>query len=151
MTPEDFIQKEVPVLLDRLQADTPARWGSMHASAMLHHLADTIRMALHDVPRPVDVPEGKEERYQQFLLSDRPFARELAMPGSFKAEATVPGTFEENKAYFEDQLEAFCARFAAEPGFTSIHQAFGRLDYTHWVHLLAKHIRHHFTQFGLLE
>ena len=138
-------------MLDTLQANTPARWGSMDASAMLHHLADTIRMALNDLPRPVDVQEDKEERYRQFLLSDRPFAQGLPRPDSFLKEATVPGNFEENKAYFNHQLDAFWARFDADPAFSSIHHAFGKLDYNHWVHLLAKHIKHHFTQFGWFQ
>jgi oxepin-CoA hydrolase/3-oxo-5,6-dehydrosuberyl-CoA semialdehyde dehydrogenase len=148
---ERFIRIEVPQLLDQLTAEVQPRWGSMDASAMMHHLADTIRISLEDKPRTILAPPEKLEALHRFLLSDRPFAQGLPMPANFTTEGKPTGDFKASKAYLLEQLAAFHAHFQAQPHFTSIHMAFGRLDYNLWIHLMAKHFKHHLTQFGLLE
>jgi oxepin-CoA hydrolase/3-oxo-5,6-dehydrosuberyl-CoA semialdehyde dehydrogenase len=148
---ERFIRTEVPQMIASLNADAKPRWGTMNAAAMLHHLADTIRIALEDKPRTIMAPPEKMEALHRFLMSDRPFAPGLPMPPNFVSEGSTAGDFEASKAYVLEQLAAFHAHFEAHPEFTSIHMAFGRLDYTLWIHLMAKHFRHHLTQFGAME
>jgi hypothetical protein len=59
-----------------------------------------------------------------------------------------------NIAAAKDELvasvDAFFQYFKENPNATATHPVFGHLDYSLWVHLHYKHVRHHLTQFNLL-
>jgi oxepin-CoA hydrolase/3-oxo-5,6-dehydrosuberyl-CoA semialdehyde dehydrogenase len=136
--------------LAALRADTPARWGRMSAQQMVEHLEWTF--ACSTGTRGVDcyVPEEHRPRYLTFLAHDRP------TPQGFENPALTSGLpplahadFAAAAAALRAEVDRFLALSAEAPGARRTHPLFGPIDAEQWSRTHYKHVRHHFTQFGL--
>lgn len=130
----------------RLTADTKPLWGKMHASAMMAHLNDSLRMAFGDLPcKSKNLPL----RYKPIR---RLFIYYLPMP---KGAPTAPeliarcqdASLDDERRSFAQLLER-CAAMTPASKFGE-HPAFGDLGYEEYGALIAKHTDHHLRQFGL--
>jgi hypothetical protein len=142
---------EIIPLLDQLDPETKPLWGNMSAQRMIEHLSDSIRVASGKDHFPLEVPEDKLERMLAFLDSDKPMAKNIAV--SFAGE-NVPLRNEEIELAIDEFLLEwidFETHFAEDPNRTEVHPYYGPLNYDQWMRIHAKHLTHHFEQFGLIE
>lgn len=142
---------EIIPLLDQLDPETKPLWGNMSAQRMIEHLSDSIRVASGKDYFPLEVPEDKLERMLAFLDSDKPMAKNIAV--SFAGE-NVPLRNEEIELAIDEFLLEwidFETHFVEDPNRTEVHPYYGPLNYDQWMRIHAKHLTHHFEQFGLIE
>lgn len=139
--------------LDRLSPDAKPHWGGMSAQRMVEHLTDTLQIATGKNPQPLLIPEDRIERMLAFLESDKPMARDIAVPFA---------TPEMNESLRNEELELAIDEFVEEwlyfeemyeenDQLKAVHPYYGPLNYDQWMRLNQKHLTHHFEQFGLLE
>ena len=133
----DLDISEIIQKLDTLKADSKPQWGEMSAQRMVEHLTDTIKIASGKVKFPLVVPEDKIEKMIGFLDSDKPMARNIEV--SF-AKKTEDLRNEEIELAIDD---------SEDPNRTELHPYYGNLNYEQWCKLNAKHLKHHFEQFGI--
>ena len=132
--------------LDRLTADTPARWGKFTCPDMVAHLNESIRMALGDI-----TPASKNLPIRFFPLKQL-IIYVLPFP---KGAPTAPDLLvRSGRAVWADEVKLFrelLARLVAQPLDRSwpAHPAFGSMDRRSWGVLGYRHMSHHLTQFGV--
>lgn len=135
--------------LEKLNPNTKAEWGSMSAQKMVEHLSDFFRVASAKTPQKLLIPEEKLESMQRFLYSEKPMNKNI------KVDFLAP-----ELSLRHDNLELAIDEFAEEwvdwelyfdekPNITSTHPYYGDLNLEKWQRLNAKHLNHHFEQFGL--
>ena len=120
------------------------RWGKMMVHQMLCHVSDQMRVALGDLPsRP----------YGKFLKGQlaRWYAIHTPLPWPKGRVRTSPEMLTTKPAAWDVDVrscEELIARFGRERP-AAVHPRFGRLSPREWSILAAKHLDHHFTQFGV--
>jgi hydrogenase maturation factor HypF (carbamoyltransferase family) len=148
-----FVDTELEVVLpifDKLTTTTPALWGTMSSQRMVEHLVDVIRIATGESPQPLLIDEEKLPSMLRFLESDKPMAKEIQVPF---ATADMSLRNEELALAIDEYTEAWISfeeLYETNPDLTHIHPYYGSLNYAQWKRLHAKHLTHHFNQFGLL-
>ena len=149
-----FIEPNLEVILQHLEnlnAETKASWGEMSAQRMVEHLSDSLQMAIGKNLFSLEIPEDKIPRMKEFLLSDKPMAKNIEVPFAKKDENLRNENLElaidelaENWIEFEDY-------YSENENNENLHPYYGLLNYEQWLRLHAKHFSHHLEQFGLLE
>ncbi len=150
----NFLKNGLPVALEQLQQDTAPKWGVMNAQQMLEHLADFFEVSYEKQIFPLSVPEEHLPKYKAFLLSEKEFRENTKAPTNILGEVPLDirqPSFADAKEHLQRTIESFIEWFAADPSGTSVHPAFGPLNFEEWVLLHHKHVRHHFKQFGLMD
>jgi hypothetical protein len=148
-----FVDTELEVVLpifDKLTETTPALWGTMSSQRMVEHLVDVIRIATGENPQDLLMEEEKIPSMLRFLDSDKPMARDIQVPFATKE---MPLRNEELALAIDEYTEAWISLeelFETNPAYTSVHPYYGSLNFDQWKRLHAKHLTHHFNQFGLL-
>jgi hypothetical protein len=145
--PNLFAERDRDAMVRRLRTLTPQqqrRWGKMTVHQMLCHVSDQMRVALGDLPTrrfgaawsgqivrfigihtPLPWPKGKIQTAREMLT---------AQPAVWDADVRA--------------CEELIARFGRERP-AAVHPRFGPLTPREWGILAAKHLNHHFTQFGV--
>lgn len=148
-----FLETDLEVvlpILDKLTESTPALWGKMSSQRMVEHLVDVIHIATGENPQGLLIDEEKLPSMLRFLESDKPMAKEIQVPF---ATAEMPLRNEELALAIDEYTEAWITLeelYENNPSLTNVHPYYGPLNYDQWKRLHAKHITHHFTQFGLI-
>jgi len=148
-----FVATELEVVLpifDKLTETTPARWGTMSSQRMVEHLVDVIRIATGENPQELLLDEEKLPSMLRFLESDKPMAKEIQVPF---ATADMPLRHEEIELAIDEYIDAYLAfeeLYENNPELTNVHPYYGPLNFEQWKRLHAKHLTHHFQQFGLI-
>lgn len=149
-----FIEADIEsvlVCLNKLNAGSKAKWGSMSAQRMVEHLTDSIRIATGENPQSLLVEEEKLPKMLAFLESDKPMAQNIEVPF---AKKDTPLRHEELELAIDELVDTwllFDEVYATEPSKTEIHPYYGPLNYSQWQRLHSKHLTHHFLQFDLIE
>lgn len=151
-----FISPDLETVIAHLDKLTPGQqplWGGMSAHRMVEHLTDTLRIATGKNPQPLLIPEDKIERMLAFLESDKPMAREIAVPFATPEMNTQLRNEELELAIDElvDEWLFFEELYATDTNRTEVHPYYGPLNYEQWMRLHQKHLTHHFEQFDLLK
>lgn len=150
----NFIDPTLETILSYLDQLTPqhqAKWGSMSAQRMVEHLTDTIKIATGENPQALIVEEEKLPKMLAFLESDKPMAQNIEVPFAKKDEQL---RHEELELAIDELVETFIEfeeLYEANSGLTHVHPYYGPLNFEQWQRLNAKHLTHHFVQFGLME
>jgi hypothetical protein len=76
----DFLRRQVPVLLARLEADQLPAWGLMSAQHMVEHLTGAVRLSMRHYPMPPPAPSAALEHLRASLDTDAPFFRNRLNP-----------------------------------------------------------------------
>lgn len=132
--------------VERLNVDTTPRWGRFNAARMLAHLNDAMRMALGELPVAPKHTPLRRPLIKQLVIYVAPWPK--SAPTAPELIARCDGAqFGEERAAFIPIVE----RLAAKPttGPWPEHPAFGTMTRRAWGVLLARHIDHHFKQFGV--
>jgi len=141
---DDTLRGDILSRIDRVTADSRARWGKMNAEKMLAHMTESLRMAvgeLHAKPRNLPI------RYfplKQLIIYLAPFPK-----GAPTAPELMPSdsrTVEHSKSEIVRLLGALAGRRNATSW--PEHPAFGKLTTRAWGVLTYRHFDHHLRQFG---
>jgi hypothetical protein len=129
--------------LRRLQPTSQPRWGRFTAPRMVCHLADSLRVALGDLPtKRVDTLPSRTLVKWLVVYSPVPPPRGKIQTAP-EMLTTAPTTWAADVATVEGLVE----RLATKPT-TAAHPAFGPLTHGGWARLAWKHLDHHLRQFG---
>lgn len=149
-----FLQEGMFEVLRSLNEDTTAKWGVMNAQQMLEHLAQFFDVSYEKIIFPLAVPEEHLPKYKVFLYSDKEFRENTKAPASVLGDLPLPmqqPSLEAAKENLQQSVNNFIAWFHNDPAKTTVHPAFGPLNFEEWVLLHHKHVRHHLKQFSLVD
>ena len=147
-----FLREGIFDVIKGLEETTPAKWGNMNAQQMTEHLADFFDVSYEKIIFPLSVPEEHLPKYKAFLWSDKEFKENTKAPANILGEeplALRQPSLDAAKENLQQSVEKFVEWFSNDPTKMSMHPAFGSLNYEEWVLLHHKHVKHHFTHFGL--
>ena len=150
----EFIEIDISEIipkLDKLTSETKPLWGEMSSQRMVEHLTDTLKIASGKIKFPLEIPEDKIDKMQEFLNSDKPMARGIVVPFAKKDEALRNEEIELAIDEFLLEWLDFDEHYAENESRTEAHPYYGQLNYDQWCRLHAKHLTHHFEQFGILD
>lgn len=146
----DYLLKDYPSDLLRLNPSTPPLFGKMNVLQMIAHMGYAFRQAAGLIHlKPVGDEETITKMYR-FMLSDKPFRDNTPNPYLPDEPESAPfaGIQEAIEALHADQ-QAFLRAFEGDSDRRIPNPFFGNLNFDEWVHLLHKHALHHLRQFGL--
>ncbi len=150
-----FEKNKIAALLEKLQPDTPARWGIMTAHHMVEHLGFPFVAFLNQkLQIPLLIPAEKVEKAQASLHDMTRELPKMLRPPFLPADELVPLRFsdlEMAKQKLISRIDDFNIFFDANPMATRMSPYFGELDRRHWELFQSKHFWHHFKQFGLVD
>jgi hypothetical protein len=131
----------------RLAADRAGAWGRMTAPQMVCHLAESLKMALGELPvaskkMPIRYPPLK-----QFIIYLAPFPKNA--PTAPELLARSAGSWAGDVADLQALVDRVSARGADALAQWPDHPAFGRLSRRAWGVLVYRHMDHHLRQFGV--
>ena len=147
---ENFLRTKLISLLHQLREEEPARWGKMNVRQMIEHMIDVMMVANGKLKLPIVTPADKLPRYQEFMMSEKPFKENTRSP--VLGEEPVPlkkHTKEAAIGKLQEELIYFFEAFAKNPVLITTHPVFGELNFEMNVQILHKHALHHLRQFGV--
>jgi hydroxymethylglutaryl-CoA reductase len=134
-----------------LTADTKPLWGRMTAQHMVEHVAMMMQYMGGKQTATLVTPEERVPIMKRFLASEKEFQENFVSP---LVGEGIPD-------YMTDSLDAAQAffwvewndlqKFLTTPDVQAMHPIFGMLNREEIIRCNAKHIRHHFKQFGLVS
>jgi hypothetical protein len=140
-------ERDREAMVRRLKTLTPQhqrRWGKMTVHQMLCHVSDQMRVALGDLPtKRFGAPVSGQMMRWYAIHTPFPWPRGK-VPTSPEMLTAKPANWDADVR----TCEALIQRFSSESP-NSVHPRFGRLSAREWGILAAKHLNHHFTQFGV--
>ena len=138
------------VNLENLTPETEALWGSMSAQRMVEHLSDSLKMAVGQTVFPLEVPEDRIPRMNEFLLSDKVMAKNSEVPFAKKDQELRCADLELAIDELAENWVEFEEYFSEDEQRSTLHPYYGNLNFDEWNSLHAKHFTHHLQQFGLV-
>ena len=147
-----FLKNDLISLLKKLHGDEKGKWGKMNAQQMTEHLAGFFKVSTNKIHFPLTTPPEHLPRYKEFLMSDKEFRENTKAP--VLPEEPLPlqyATMQEALDDLTKSVDDFFAFFKDDPSRTTLHPAFGELNFNEWVQLHHKHVTHHLKQFGLIK
>ena len=135
--------------LDRLQPDTPRRWGTLTAHEMLCHLGDAAEFVLLIRPRRVPIhPRARVLVRLVGLWTPLPWPKGVKTNPMHdpKADGTKPADFARDRSRVLAGLEGIAR---ATGNLEPVHGIFGTMSVRAWQRWMYKHTDHHLRQFGL--
>lgn len=134
-----------------LTSESKPLWGGMSAQHMIEHVVGSWRISNGRSKAPLLLSEDESARRKATLATDDPYPKNLMNPIFFNG---LPPLRKPSLAsaidQLEDEMEAFFAHHDAHPNTIEMHPIYGPMVYAEWMHFQRKHMRHHWTQFGLL-
>lgn len=142
---------EMLAVLSRLTPNQKPLWGKMNAQEMVEHLSDMLMMSRGTGDFTIDVDAETIARRQQFLLSDKEMAKNIAVPFTKDIIELRHDELELALDEFADEWMNFTEYYENNPSASVIHPYYGDLGFNLWLKMHDKHFMHHFKQFGLIE
>lgn len=133
--------------LNQISADTQPQWGKMNAAQMLAH----VNVAYDKTYNPDKIPGGFEKFMMKLfvkniVVSSKPYKKNNRTAPEFVIEGDRD--FEKEKArLIENMKKTEQQGVAYFEGRENI--SFGKLTAEQWSNMFAKHMDHHFQQFGV--
>jgi Protein of unknown function (DUF1569) len=131
--------------LGRIDDETRPRWGTMSAAAMVAHLAQSIRMAIGEIPVATKKVPLRFFPLKQIGVYLAPFPKGLPTAPELLARSADP--LDQSRREVERLLALFVSRGASAPW--APHPVFGSLTARAWGVLGYRHFDHHLRQFGV--
>jgi hypothetical protein len=149
----DFIQQQFIKLLYPLPATTKGKWGKMNAQQMVEHLILIFQSSSGKITAKLTTPQEHLPKYKEFLWSNKEFRENTKAPAGLVPEEPAPlqhTSMQLALQELQDELDYFFNYFKTHLGVTTMHPAFGELNFEEWIQIHYKHVVHHLKQFGLL-
>jgi hypothetical protein len=146
-----FIKNDLFSLLRNLKGDEKGKWGKMNAQQMVEHVSGFFKVSTEKIHFPLTTSAELLPRYKEFLMSEKEFRENTKAP--VLPEEPLPlqyPTMQEAMDDLQKSVTDFFDFFKTYPGKTTLHPAFGDLNFVEWVQLHHKHVTHHVKQFGLI-
>lgn len=141
-------RSEIISRINKLSADTKPQWGKMNAAQMLAHIIIAMKTATGELKI--------KRAFLGRLLGGYARKKYLVKGDSFGKNAPTGPDFiindERNFDKEKTKLISIIEKFgnAGAPGVNSEpHTFFGKLSPDEWDKLMAKHLEHHLSQFGV--
>jgi hypothetical protein len=149
---ENFLRTKLVTYLQRLDPNTPPRWGKMTVQQMIEHYGgDAVRNANGRLKiNNIITPPDHLNRMREFMLSDKPFKENTKNP--LMCEEPAPNRYKTVQAAIgalQQELIYFFEVFEKDPALVTRNPFFGDLTFEQNVQLLYKHALHHLRQFGV--
>jgi hypothetical protein len=138
-------QREIRDRVARLSPENRGGWGKMSAPEMVCHLAESLKMALGDLPVMARKIPIRYPPLKQFIIYVAPFPK--GVPTAPELIARSPQAWQADVAELQGLVDRFVAR-ANEATPWPEHPAFGKLSRRAWGVLVYRHMDHHLRQFG---
>lgn len=149
----NFLNEEMPLLLQQLKPDATPQWGIMSAQHMIEHLGGSFYIGTGKIPiKAMYDQQRTQQSYNHIIKNRQPFSKGVRV--NIVPAEPAPLRFDSLAIAIEKMLGAralFFAYFKENPEATLPHPAFGQLNYEDWIVFEAQHIKHHFLQFGLID
>jgi hypothetical protein len=130
--------------IERVNGSESARWGKMTAGGMLNHLAQSLRMAVGELPCKSKKLPIRYFPLKQLVIYAIPFPKGAPTAPEFLQGSDTPA--EQSKA----EVQRLFTKFLANRGKPwPEHPAFGTLTDNAWGVLVYRHFDHHLRQFGV--
>lgn len=151
MAHDDKPLLELIDLLEKLEADTPPKWGGFTAQHMVEHLFGSFAIGNGRFESPVFGDDKRQAETQALWLSEEPFPMGIVNPFVQKGPLRQP-TLEAAIGKLRGEVERYYEYWADKPAeHTRPHPWGGAMTRAHWDGFERKHTVHHLKQFGLLE
>jgi len=147
-----FDANVVEAYLDRLQTlkpDTQPKWGKMNAPQVLAHLNVAYEMIFEPEKHPA--PKGLRKLMLKWLVksmvtSPKPYKEGMPTAPSFIITDSRDFEREKNRltGFMHQVQQLGAAHFEGKES-----HSFGKMSSGQWNTMLAKHLDHHFNQFGI--
>jgi oxepin-CoA hydrolase/3-oxo-5,6-dehydrosuberyl-CoA semialdehyde dehydrogenase len=147
-----FLKNEFVFLVNKLKGDEKGRWGKMNTQQMVEHVTGFFKVSTEKIHFPLTTPLEHLPKYKEFLLSDKEFRENTKAP--VLPEEPLPLHYSSMKEAMDElkkSVDDFFDFFKGDASKTTLHPAFGKLNFDEWVQLHHKHVIHHLKQFGLME
>lgn len=133
-------------IIEGLEADRRPGWGSLDVPRLVCHFNDVMLVALGETVPGVDPLPLLPKSWVKWMTvySPLPWPKNLKTAKEFFL--TPPETLDEDKAELVRRIDRF---LALGEGFASAHPLFGTMTFRDWDHMLMRHFRWHFDQFGV--
>ena len=145
-----FLKNEFIPLFKKLNTSDLGKWGKMNAQQMIEHTAAFFKVSTGKIHFLLITPAEHLPKYKEFLLSDKEFKENTKAP--VLPEEPLPLRYSSMDQAIEDldkSVKDFFDFYKDDPAKTTLHPAFGELNFDEWVRLHYKHVLHHTKQFGL--
>lgn len=149
---ENFLRTRFIRYLQQLDPATLPKWGKMNVQQMVEHFnVDAVRMASGKTKfAEILVSQAQLQKMQEFLVSDKPFKKELKNPLLAEEPASLRfNTVQAAIGSLHEELIYFFEVFEKDQGLTTRNPFYGDLNFEQNVQLLYKHALHHLRQFGV--
>lgn len=147
----NFLKSDFIPLLEKIDSTTKPLWGKMNPQQMLEHVSDFFKVSTDKLHIPfVTVPEHLP-KYREFLMSEKEFRENTKAP--VLPEDPLPVRMVdiiEARNELEHEVKDFFDFFKHDPEKTTQHPVFGDLNFSEWILLHYKHVKHHLKQFGII-
>lgn len=148
---ENFLRTRFIRYLQQLDPQKSPLWGKMSVQQMIEHFIGALRIANgKTIVTDILTPPDKRVKMLEFLLSEKPFGKNLRNPLS--GEEPEPAQFNTIQgaiAELHSELIRFFEVFEAQPTLVTRNPVYGDLNFDQNVQLLHKHAIHHLRQFGV--
>ncbi|MHC0445043.1 DUF1569 domain-containing protein [Flavobacterium sp. 3-218] len=134
--------------INQLEPDSKPLWGKMSVDQMLAHCNVTYEMVFDDI-------HAKPNAFMRFLLKtlakkavvgDTPYSRNIKTAPQFIVKGDRDFDLEKNRLinYINKTQSLGESEFEGKESLS-----FGKLSSKEWNNMFAKHLDHHFSQFGV--
>ncbi|MDQ6530776.1 DUF1569 domain-containing protein [Flavobacterium sp. LHD-85] len=134
--------------INQLTANTQPLWGKMSVDQMLAHCNVTYEMVYDNIhPKPNVVMKLLLKLLaKNKVVSESPYPRNLSTAPQFIIKGDHDFELEKNRliSYIQKTQELGEQEFEGKESLS-----FGKLSSKEWNNMFAKHLDHHFTQFGV--
>jgi hypothetical protein len=127
-----------------LASDRRAEWGRFTAPKMVCHLAESLKMALGDLPVAAKKSPIRYPPMKQLIVYVLPFPK--GVPTAPALLAREPKEWTVDVADVQSLLDRAAGSRSTDAW--PEHPAFGRLSRRAWGVLIYRHMDHHLRQFG---
>ncbi len=148
-----FIEPNLEVILEKLgqlNSSQKPLWGEMNAQRMVEHLTDILRFSTGKDSFALLIGEDKIEKMHSLLESDTPMPKNFEAPFAGKDVALRNEDLDLAIDEFVEEWIDFEENFESDSEKTIVHAYYGPLNFEQWKRVHAKHVTHHFQQFGLM-
>lgn len=147
----EFLRHKLVALLRQIPTEKAPLWGKMTLQQMVEHFTESVRVASgRSAENRMITPEDKLPRFQEFLMSDKPFKENTLNPLLPEVPAPVRNkTVDEALTELQAEINHFFSVFDVNEHLMTLNPIFGELNFQMNVQLLYKHALHHLRQFGI--
>ena len=145
-----FLQSQFIPLLYEIDPAVPPRWGKMNEQQMVEHVSAFFKLSSDKLRLDLITPPEQLPKFKEFLLSEKEFRENTKAP--VLPEDPLPvrtKDISEARKELENEVNEFFYFFRDDPEKTTLHPVFGALNFSEWILLHYKHVKHHLKQFGV--